>query len=270
MYPPIYQIVKLLYVNFKSKKYSKYNIENDLDHNENLLSNLELNAEFIKSTLNKNGLNYHDQNLSWHYHLFAGFKRKFEEKKIKIDKILEIGTHDGRFTNFLSEIFPNSEIISIDLNENDQSFISSYDREDSKKLSKFLEVRKKNLDKKNIKFTMMNSLELGNNFNNNSFDLIWIDGDHLNPQVSFDIFNSLKLVKKNGIILVDDVIKDDDISKEKNTHKYVSNESFKTLEYFDALGFCKTKYFIKRIRGRNLDGKKFISISFFDNCHSLN
>ena len=65
-----------------------------------------------------------------------------KENLKKIDKILEIGTHYGRFTNFLSEIFPNSQIISIDLNENDQSFISSYDREDSKKLSKFLEVRK--------------------------------------------------------------------------------------------------------------------------------
>ena len=63
MYPPIYQIVKLLYVNFKSKKYSKYNIENDLDHNENLLSNLELNVEFIKSTLNKNGLKKTDARL---------------------------------------------------------------------------------------------------------------------------------------------------------------------------------------------------------------
>ena len=70
MYPPIYQIVKLLYVNFKSKKYSKYNIENDLDHNENLLSNLELNAEFIKSTLNKNGLNYHGFHYTQKFHMY--------------------------------------------------------------------------------------------------------------------------------------------------------------------------------------------------------
>ena len=261
IHTPSYQIVKSLYSNLKTKKYSNYNLNNDLEYNENLLSNLELNVKFIKSILLKYGLNYHDQNLSWHYHLFAGFKRKFEEKNIKIDKILEIGTLDGEFTNFLSEIFPNSEIISIDLNKNNQSFRSSYNREDPKELCKILEVRNKNLDKKNIKFIMMNSLELRNNFKSNFFDLIWIDGDHLNPQVTIDIFQSLKLIKKNGIIFLDDVIKDEDILKDKINNQYVSSESFKTLEYLSNLEFLKTKYLIKRIRGRNLDSKKFISIS---------
>jgi predicted O-methyltransferase YrrM len=261
IHTPSYQTLKALYSHLKTKKYSNYNLNNDLEYNENLLSNLELNVKFIKSILLKYGLNYNDQNLSWHYHLFAGFKRKFEEKNIKIDKILEIGTLDGGFTNFLSEIFPNSEIISIDLNENDQSFRSSYNREDPKELCKILEVRNKNLDKKNIKFIMMNSLELRDNFKSNFFDLIWIDGDHLNPQVTIDIFQSLKLIKKNGIICVDDVIKDEDILKDKINNQYVSSESFKTLEYLSNLEFLKTKYLIKRIRGRNLDSKKFISIS---------
>ena len=261
MHSPSYEVVKSAYSHFKTKKYLNYNLKNDLEYNENLLSNLELNVKFIKSILLKYGLNYHKKDLSWQYHLFAGFKRKFEERNIKIDKILEIGTLNGEFTNFLSEIFPNSEIISIDLNENDQSFTSSYNRENPKELSKILEFRNKNLDKKNIKFIRMNSLEIGNNFKSNSFDLIWIDGDHLNPQVTIDIFQSLKLIKKNGIICVDDVIKDDDILKDKINNLYVSSESFKTLEYFSNLEYLKTKYLIKRIRGRNLDSKKFISIS---------
>ena len=46
----------------------------------------ELDVKFIKSVLIKYGLNYHDQKLSWHYHLFAGFKRKFEERNIKCKK----------------------------------------------------------------------------------------------------------------------------------------------------------------------------------------
>ena len=273
IHPPSYRILQSKYSHFKSRKYLNYNLKNDLKYNEHLLSNLELDVKFIKSVLIKYGLNYHDQKLSWHYHLFAGFKRKFEERNIKIDKILEIGTLNGEFTNFLSEIFPNSEIISIDLNENDQSFTSSYNREDPKKLSKLLEVRKKNLDKKNIKFIIMNSLELGNNFKSNFFDLIWIDGDHLNPQVTIDIFQSLKLIKKNGIICVDDVIKGDDILKENIDNQYVSSESlknvssesFETLEYFSNLEYLKTKYLIKRIRGSNLDRKKYISISSLKN-----
>jgi len=259
IHAPSYRIARSAYSNFKNRKYSNYNLKNDLDYNENLLSSLELNVKFIKSILIRNGLDYHDQNLSWHFHLFAGFKRKFEERNIKIDKILEIGTYNGEFTNFLSEVFPDAEIISIDLNENDESFTSSYNREDPIKISNFLKARKKNLDKKNIKFKVMNSLDIGNNFKKNFFDLIWIDGDHLNPQVTLDIFQSLKLIKKDGIICVDDVIAD--IQKDKTNTQYVSNESFKTLEYFNNLKYLNTKYIIKRIRGRNLDSKKFISIS---------
>ena len=259
IHAPSYRIARSAYSNFKNRKYSNYNLKNDLDYNENLLSSLELNVKFIKSILIRNGLDYHDQNLSWHFHLFAGFKGKFEERNIKIDKILEIGTYNGEFTNFLSEVFPDAEIISIDLNENDESFTSSYNREDPIKISNFLKARKKNLDKKNIKFKVMNSLDIGNNFKKNFFDLIWIDGDHLNPQVTLDIFQSLKLIKKDGIICVDDVIAD--IQKDKTNTQYVSNESFKTLEYFNNLKYLNTKYIIKRIRGRNLDSKKFISIS---------
>ncbi len=258
IHPPSYRKLKSIYSHYKNRKYLNYNLKNDLEYNENLLSNLELDVKFIKSILDKYGLSYHDQSLSWHYHLFVGFKRKFEKRKIKIDKILEIGTLNGEFTNFLSEIFPDTKIISIDLNENDQPFTSTYNRDDPKKLSNFLEVRKKNLDKKNITFIKMSSLELGNNFKNKSFDLIWIDGDHLNPQVTIDIFQCLKLIKRNGIICVDDVIKDGNHIDNK---KYTSSESFKTLEYFNKLNLLKTSYLLKRIRGRNLDSKKFISIS---------
>ena len=46
-----------------------------------------------------------------------------------------------------------------------------------------------NLD--NILFKSMNSLNICNAFKESSFDLIWIDGDHLYPQVVIDIVNSI-------------------------------------------------------------------------------
>jgi len=273
---PFYKFLKSLFYHSKNKKYLNYNLKNDLEYNEDLLSGLELDVKFIKSILIKYGLNYDDQELSWHYHLFAGFKRRFEERNTNIDKILEIGTFNGEFTNFLSEIFPDAEVISIDLDEKNHSFTSSYDREDSKKLIKFLEIRKNNLDNKNIKFIQMSSLELENNFKNKSFDLIWIDGDHFNPQVTIDIFQCLKLIKKNGVICVDDVLKDDEILKkgdnkwQKLRREYVSGDSFKTLEYFNNLGYLKTSYLLKRVSRRNLDVKKFISISSLKDLTSIN
>ena len=152
IHPPSYRILKSIYSHLKGRKYLNYNLENDLKYNEDLLSSLELDVKFIKSILIKYDLNYDDQKLSWHYHLFAGFKRRFENRNINVDKILEIGTFNGEFTNFLSEIFPDAEVISIDLDDESHAFTSSYGREEEKKLIKFLEIRKNNLDKKNITF----------------------------------------------------------------------------------------------------------------------
>ena len=33
----------------------------------------------------------------------------------------------------------------------------------------------------------MNSLDLLSNFEKNKFDIIWLDGDHTNPQVSMEV-----------------------------------------------------------------------------------
>jgi predicted O-methyltransferase YrrM len=260
-HPPSYRVIKSIYDLFIGRKYKNYNSKNDLKYNEDLLSSLELDVKFIKSILNKYGLNYDDQKLSWHHHLFAGLKKRFEERNTNIDKILEIGTYDGGFTSFLSKIYPDAEIITIDLDDESHAFTSSYGREEEKKLIKFLEIRKNNLDNKNIKFIQMSSLELENNFKYESFDLIWIDGDHLNPQVTIDIFQCLKLIKKNGFICVDDILKDDAILKKGVKKKYISCDSFKTLEYFNNLEYLKTNYLLKRVTKRNFEGKKFISIS---------
>ena len=51
----------------------------------------------------------HDNDLSWHWHIFSNFST---ERKLNI---LEIGTHNGKFANFLSNIFPFSKIFTIDL-----------------------------------------------------------------------------------------------------------------------------------------------------------
>ena len=42
-----------------------------------------------------------------------------------------------------------------------------------------------------------------------TFDLIWVDGSHMDPVVSVDIANAIRLISKNGHIIVDDVFKAD-------------------------------------------------------------
>ena len=193
--------------------------------------------------------------MSWHYHLFAGLKEKFKDQKIKI---LEIGTFIGEFTNFVSKIYKDSQIFTLDLQKNDSQFVNTYSRNEKNILEKFLKLREDNLNEKNINFVELDSIKINDYFKNLKFDLIWIDGDHLNPQVTIDIINSLNLLNTNGVLCSDDIIMDVNFKK----NKYISNEGFLTLQHLEKKKLLKNYYIIKRINKKNAYQKKFISISF--------
>ena len=98
-------------------KYRNYDLSKDLSYNENLFKLLKFDIEKIKSQLNSLNFQYHNPGLSWHYHLFAGLKNYFGNKKINI---LEIGTHNGNFSNFISKLYDESHITTIDLDESEK------------------------------------------------------------------------------------------------------------------------------------------------------
>lgn len=240
------------YIKFNSFKYRSYNVKNDLKSNEKIFSELGYDIEFVKHILSENSLNYYDENISWHYHIFSALAKKNNNKL----KILEIGTSRGYFTNFLAKVFKNSTIFTIDLKEDDQQFVNSYGREDIEKRKKFIQIRNQNIENNNVEFSEMDSFDLIKKFEKESFDLIWVDGDHLDPQCAIDIFSSIYLLKHNGIILCDDVIK----FQFKN--EYASNESFKTLNFLENKNILKNFYFTKRCNKINAIRKKYISMSF--------
>ena len=237
-------------------KYGNYDLSKDLNYNENLFKLLKFDIEKIKSQLNSLDFQYHTLGLSWHYHLFVGLKDYFGNKKINI---LEIGTYKGNFSNFISKLYDESYITTIDLDESDKQFINTNGLEEKEKLDEFLKLRNKNLNRKNINFIKLNSLNIKKYFKEKKFDLIWVDGDHLNPQVTIDIINSLDLLNNDGIICTDDVIMDIKFKKSK----YVSNEGFFTLKHLEDNGLIKNYYLIKRIRMNNANLKKYVSISTF-------
>ena len=238
-------------------KYGNYDLSKDLNYNENLFKLLKFDIEKIKVQLNLLEFQYHSTNLSWHYHLFVGLKDYFGNKKIDI---LEIGTFNGNFSNFIAKLYDESHITTIDLDESDNQFINTYGREEKEKLDEFLKLRNKNLSRKNINFIKLNSLNIKKYFKQKKFDLIWVDGDHLNPQVTIDIINSLDLLNNDGIICTDDVIMD--YKHRKN--KYVSNEGFFTLKHLEDNGLIKNYYLIKRINLNNAVTKKYVSVSAFN------
>lgn len=249
----ISELIKILYISlkFKSLNYLSYDKNFDIVENEKLLKQISLDKNFILNIFNDNKLDYNDDFLSWHYHLFAGLS-----KNSKNLNILEIGTHIGGFTRYISKIFDNSIIFTIDLHNEDKLFKSvKYNRKNLQEREKFLKKRDANIKGNNIKFFEMNSFDLLNKFEKEFFDLIWLDGDHTNPQLSMDIISSFYLLKKGGILLTDDIIF-------KNNSKYVSNfETHDAIKYLTDLKKCKTYYFSKRINRRNAFAKKFISFS---------
>jgi len=250
----LYNFLKKIYYNLKSPKdfllkISYFN-EKDIKQNENFFNQNNFDISKIKKSLINNKLNYYDRNLSWHYHLFAGLSQMF----FKI-KILEIGTYDGSFANFLSKIFKDSKIFTCDLPLTDQNYLNYYNRSNKYIFDKILRKRKKNLDQRNITFLEINSNNILKYFPIDKFDLIWIDGDHLNPQVSNDILNCLRLLKKGCIMCCDDIL----MSAYKS--KYVSMDSYKTLRNLENNKKITNSFIIKRVSHTNIMLKKFISYS---------
>jgi predicted O-methyltransferase YrrM len=248
----IYEVIKILFYslgNLRNLKCIFYNRSNDLNYNIDVFNSLGFDLEKIKSDLANNGLEYLKEDLSWQHHIFLGLKK---EKM----NILEIGTHDGSFTSFLSKNYATSNIFTIDLNENNETFLTTYSRENKDFRNEFLKKRKINLSYQNIRFDEMDSIHLINKFEKEYFDLIFIDGDHLNPQVTIDLFSSILLLKKNGIMCCDDIILN---SYKKN---YISNESYVALDMLEKKGLIKNFFIVKRIRKYNAVLKKYISISY--------
>ena len=241
----IYQSIK-----YKSYKYLFYKVNIDKEINEKKLIDISIDKEKIISNLKNFDLDYNDPKLSWHYHLFAGLS---DNKKNLC--ILEIGTHLGKLTNFISNIFKSSEIYSIDLDQRDVLFINSYNRKDEIYRNNFLKERSINLNKKNINFIEMNSLDLLNTFEKNKFDIIWLDRDHTNHQVSMDVLSAYHLLKKNGILMTDDLIFD------QNSRESHLSQGLQPVKYLSDIKKLKTFYFVKRVIRRNAYAKKFISFS---------
>ena len=174
----------------------------------------------------------------------------------KIEKILEIGTHDGKNSLLLSLLFNTAEIDTIDLPHTSKYFIKFYNREN--KLDDFIKSRNEILKKNNkIKFIETNSINLLNS--NKKYDLIWIDGAHGYPVVCIDIINSLKLINEDGIIMCDDIF----IHNIESDKMYKSTAAFETLSELAMEKIIDFKLIYKRLDAANncdTSNRKFIGI----------
>ena len=160
---------------------------------------------------------------SQHQILFSSISFKNE-----IKTILEIGTFNGTNAKFLSALFPEANIITLDLEDNDDFFIKSYGRQNSEKRESFVRHRNFILNTcKNVQFIQNSSINYLQ-YETKNFDLIWVDGAHGYPFVTIDITNSLKLLNRGGFLICDDVFKEID----ESDSFYRSIASMQTLMAF--------------------------------------
>ena len=249
---PIYSLKKIYYIFQSLYLVMTYNEENYKKEQTEFFSQLRLDREAGLKIFEKQ---QNEENIlktpmsSEHKVLLASISISKNVYK----EILEIGTHDGKNAFYLSKIFPNSKITSIDLDEEDELFKNSYNREDAEKRQEFCKERDKILSlSKNINFQKMNSLKLYNS--KKTFDLIWVDGAHGYPVASIDIINSVRLLNKKGLLLCDDVWKTKPLKQDETYHSLASYETLNALQDANILKF-QTIY--KRLDKNNNASKQF-------------
>ncbi len=250
------KIIKKIVYFIKLKQYKKSEFEEKQNKIfEKIGLDRNLGIRVLNSVKTKNNLNIKRSMSSEHEVLFSSISNN---RKFKIENILEIGTFDGFNALLLSKIFPGRKIKTIDLPDNDDEFRNSYERKNF--FHDFIKKREEYLSKiDNLNFSQINSINLLND--NTKYDLIWIDGAHGYPIVTIDIINSLNLINKNGLILCDDIFLNLDYYMSDKMYKSIA--SFKTLKALEKEKIIELELIFKRITPKEncLESeRKFIAI----------
>ena len=125
-----------------------------------------------------------------------------------IKNVLEIGTFTGLSALSISLALPDDgSLVALDKNEETNKIATSF-------------FKKAKQDHK-IKTIIKPALETLEELKNNKFDMIFIDADKMNYKEYYE--RSLKLINKNGLIVVDNVLWHGEVADENNLNKYTVN-----------------------------------------------
>ena len=129
-------------------------------------------------------------------------------KVANIKNVLEIGTFTGLSALTISLALPNDgKLIALDKNE-----------ETNKVAVDFFKKAKQDHKIQTIIKPAMHSFE---ELKNEKFDMIFIDADKMNYKNYYE--NSLQLIKKGGLIIIDNVLWHGEVVDEKNNDKFTEN-----------------------------------------------
>jgi predicted O-methyltransferase YrrM len=126
----------------------------------------------------------------------------------KIKNVLEIGTFTGLSALSISLALPeDGKLIALDKNEKTNELALKF-------------FKKAKQDHK-IKTIVKPALETLEELNKNEFDMIFIDADKMNYKQYYE--KSLELIKKGGLIIIDNVLWHGEVADEKNNDKFTIN-----------------------------------------------
>ena len=125
-----------------------------------------------------------------------------------IKNVLEIGTFTGLSALSISLALPDEgKLIALDKNEETNKVAKNF-------------FKKANQDHK-IKTIIKPALESLEELKNNKFDMVFIDADKMNYKEYYE--KSLKLINKNGLIIIDNVLWHGEVADKENLDKYTVN-----------------------------------------------
>ena len=129
-------------------------------------------------------------------------------KVANIKNVLEIGTFTGLSALTISLALPNDgKLIALDKNE-----------ETNKVAVDFFKKAKQDHKIQTIIKPAIDSLD---ELKNEKFDMVFIDADKMNYKSYYE--NSLQLIKKGGLIIIDNVLWHGEVVDEKNNDKFTEN-----------------------------------------------
>lgn len=174
-----------------------------------------------RTPLNKNRIDpsvegkiYSSDWFSHHIELWDSYKPLFNN--IPNIKCLEVGSFEGRSTNYIAKNFCNgkdSYIDSVDMwtGYNYVGYDGNMDKDSPVLFDRFIHNTKKYLDEGRLIYhrnlssiTLTKFLYETQNNNREKYDFIYIDGSHLAKDVLLDTILAWQLLKTGGIMFFDD------------------------------------------------------------------
>jgi caffeoyl-CoA O-methyltransferase len=129
-------------------------------------------------------------------------------KLSNIKNVLEVGTFTGLSALSIALALPDDgKLIALDKNEETNKVAIDF-------------FKKANLDNK-IQTMIKPALDSLDELKNSKFDMVFIDADKMNYKEYYE--RSLKLLNKNGLIIIDNVLWHGEVADESNVDKFTLN-----------------------------------------------